>query len=170
VIALKQKRAENANKQHRAKSAEGQPVALHKPNGQPTVTEKLAKDTGIDERSVHRRHATGQKLAMRLGVSVPSLEQATHEQLIEGGQAAAMAAQEKKDKAKETGKPEVKVDPINRQKPSISQLKLDVVDLPNQLCDWARRRYGEHRLSLEVMKATHQKWGELIEEFSQVRD
>jgi hypothetical protein len=46
VSALKEKRAENANKQHRAKSAEPQPVAMHSGNGKPTIAEKLAADSG----------------------------------------------------------------------------------------------------------------------------
>ena len=128
----------------------------------PTITEKLAADLGVDERTIQRRHKNAQKLATRVGVVMPSLEKATPEQLEEGGQAAKLVAQDKKEKAATTGKPEAFVDAVNPQKSTKIHLDLDVIDLPDQLCEWGRKRFHEKKLTLTVMKQTYLKWGELI--------
>jgi ParB/RepB/Spo0J family partition protein len=123
-------------------------------NGQPTITEKVAADTGIDKDTVHRRHNTGQVLAARAGVTVPSLEKATADELIEGGKAALKAAQEKKDKAKESGKPEQKVDPIKPLKLTVKHADLDVLDLPASFVSWCQRRLTDGSLTIQVLEAT----------------
>src|SRR5215469_2181668 len=166
VSALKNKRADNAKKQHSNKSAEPQLAAMHSKNGKPTITEKLAADSGVDKDTIHRRHATGQKLAARLDVSVPSLEKATAEELIEGGKAALLAAQDKIEKAKQSGKAEAHVDPVKPQKPTSTHVDLDVVDLPKKFIGWCRRAvdYEDHPLSIETLEETHKQLGEFIAE------
>ena len=137
----------------------------------PSIIEKLAAESGITKKTVYERHATAQKLAARLGVIVPSLEKATAEELIEGGKAALMAAQEKIEKAKKSGQAEAFVDPVKPTPPTSSHVDLDVVDLPNKLIAWCRRalKYSKHPLTLGVLKSTYLALGTLIAEIEKGR-
>jgi hypothetical protein len=71
VQKARQKQGETKSRQTKG-GLEPQAAVLMSANGtltgaQPTITEKLAADSGVDKDTIHRRHATGQKLAARLG-------------------------------------------------------------------------------------------------------
>lgn len=150
-------RSVNAKNQHTPKE-EGQPQPAVHPAKLPTITEKIAADLGIDKDTVHRRHANAVKLAEREGVVIDpaerSLEKMSPDKLIEVGKAATRAASKKIEKAKALGKHESLVDPVEPQKPTERTVTLDVVNLPQTLEKWCRRRLNDKSLSIPVLEKT----------------
>jgi ParB/RepB/Spo0J family partition protein len=134
-----------------------------------TTKTALIKELGTPSTTVERRHQHAVTLAKREGYTgETSLEKMTADEHSTVAELAGKAATKKKEKAEATGKAERHTDALRQRKPTIAHIELDVLELPNEFVQWCRRRLEDQEkpLTLDILKATHQALGDLIQEIS----
>lgn len=158
-------------------ASKGSIVRSHPENGSPqvddhrlqTVRETLVKDLGVSYATIDRQHIQAVTLAKREGYTgETSIEKMTAEEHGQVADLAREAAAKKKEKAQATGKAERHTDALRQRKSTIAHIELDVLELPNEFVQWCRRRLEDQEkpLTLDILKATHQALGDLIQELT----